>query len=90
MLPTGKSRTALLIIMGILTLNLCVCGMFAYSGSDVPVVGPRYVGASGSGVSSGNSSSSSGGIFVVPGGSSIRSGSTGSRSTFGGGSSSGK
>ena len=85
MLPTGKSRTALIVIMGLLTLNLCVCGMFSYRGSDVPVVGPRSLVPA---TVSTPRSSSSGGFFF--GGSSIRSGSTGSRSTFGGGSSSGK
>ena len=45
MLPGGSTRIPLLIIIGLLTLNLCLCGMFSYQGSGVRQVGfqPRTV-----------------------------------------------
>lgn len=68
MIPTGKTRIALIVVLGLLTFNLCVCGMFSYQGTSVPSIGPRPVRAS----TTGNSirTGSPGGRTILGGGSS--------------------
>ena len=42
----GPTRTATLIIIGLLTLNLCICGFLSFQGSGAKDVGPRQVRSS--------------------------------------------
>jgi hypothetical protein len=67
MIFNRPTRIAIIIVMALLTVNLCVCGMLAYQGGGTREVGPRQARSS-----------------------TIRTGSVGGPSIFGGGSSSGK